>query len=43
MTPEEYGEHLASQRKPLTEEQVEAAVRLFASIARERADQDGTS
>lgn len=32
MTPAEYGEHLASLEPPLTDEQIEAAARIFASI-----------
>ena len=33
MTPEEYGRLLASQAPPLTEEQIEAAARVFAELA----------
>lgn len=32
MSPTEYGEHLASQMPPLTDEQVEAAARILAGV-----------
>lgn len=32
MTPAEYGAHLASQAAPLTDEQVESAARILASV-----------
>ena len=38
MTPREYGRYLASIRQqPLTDEQIEAAARIFASIEDEAA------
>lgn len=33
MTPAEYGEHLADQGPPLTEEQIEQAARILAPLA----------
>lgn len=32
MTPVEYGAHLAAQAPPLTEQQIEAAARILASV-----------
>lgn len=32
MTPVEYGQHLASLAPPLTDEQVEAAARILATV-----------
>lgn len=36
MTPAEYGEHLAAEAGPLTDEQVEAAARLLSTVPVER-------
>ncbi|MBA8801714.1 hypothetical protein FB382_003918 [Nocardioides ginsengisegetis] len=35
MTPTEYGEHLALTWPPLTEEQIESAARILASVEAE--------
>lgn len=37
MTPQEYGQHLASLAPPITDEQAHAAALIFASVGQEAA------